>query len=190
MMISPGLTEIGDEAFKGCISLHSIKLPERIRKIGDRAFWTSRGWKTVSLSPGIGKISLGVSVVDDTSKEKFCSDGFFAWVEPHTAKYVPNPFHSERSITVVPVLKAVPRGLKFVRIHGGNGIESVSRGTSGVLYVPSAVNGVPVVCINNLAFYGCTKLTKVVVPSTVMEVGEKAFLNPTLLPPFSPRQTI
>ena len=38
MTLSGGVTEIGQEAFKGCIGLTSITIPDQVKGIGQAAF--------------------------------------------------------------------------------------------------------------------------------------------------------
>jgi hypothetical protein len=48
-------------------------------------------------------------------------------------------------------------------------------GPGGVVVIPSAVNGVPVVGIGDNAFLNCTRLAGVTIPNSVTNIGEYAF---------------
>ena len=48
---------------------------------------------------------------------------------------------------------------------------------SGVLSIPSVLDGFPVSCIGNDAFFGFDKLAVVSLPDTICEIGENAFRN-------------
>jgi len=60
----------------------------------------------------------------------------------------------------------------------GNGSESaVTNSTSGVLKIPSSIDGYPVKSIANKAFYGCSQLTGIELPSSIQSIGSSAFAN-------------
>ena len=54
------------------------------------------------------------------------------------------------------------------------GFVAVTSGVTNVV-IPASINGHPVVNIDVDAFYGCTKLTNVVVPASVTNLADKAF---------------
>ncbi len=43
--------------------------------------------------------------------------------------------------------------------------------------VPSLINGLPVACIADRAFYGCKELEKIVIPQTVKYIGKEVFMG-------------
>ena len=54
--VPEGVTEIGDDAFKGMANLLKVKLPESVRKIGDRAFKGCRQLNEVNFPEGLAEI--------------------------------------------------------------------------------------------------------------------------------------
>ncbi|MCQ2391712.1 MAG: leucine-rich repeat domain-containing protein, partial [Kiritimatiellae bacterium] len=56
-------------------------------------------------------------------------------------------------------------------------IESVWPEVSGALMIPSTLNGYPVTSIGDHAFFGCSGLTSVTIPSSVTDIGDYAFGN-------------
>jgi hypothetical protein len=66
---------------------------------------------------------------------------------------------------------------EVVVVGGGNGSTAVPSTTSGVINVPSTINGYPVVEINAHAFDNCDALTKVNIPDGVRYIGDSAFAN-------------
>lgn len=47
----------------------------------------------------------------------------------------------------------------------------------GVLNIPSTINGKPIVCIDDFAFYNCSDVTYVNIPDSVVHIGWAAFCN-------------
>jgi len=54
--VPEGVTEIGDDAFKGMAHLLKVKLPESVRRIGDRAFKGCRQLNKVNFTEGLTEI--------------------------------------------------------------------------------------------------------------------------------------
>ena len=70
-----------------------------------------------------------------------------------------------------------PDGLKFTLINNGAGYE-VSDGSAkidGVIELPSAYNGKPVIKIASNGFLNCSKLSGIIIPSSVTAIGKDAF---------------
>jgi len=53
-------------------------------------------------------------------------------------------------------------------------------GVSGLVSIPSIINGLPVIAIGTNAFWGCN-LTNIMIPSSVTSIGKWAFANCTNL---------
>lgn len=67
-------------------------------------------------------------------------------------------------------------------INGGNAqvgesyySSAISRSTTGAITIPSFLGGCPVTSIGDYAFYECTELTSITIPSSVNSLGEYAF---------------
>ena len=48
-------------------------------------------------------------------------------------------------------------------------------GCGGAVTIPSTINGLPVTCIGDKAFFACTSLTSVTIPEGVTSIGDEAF---------------
>ena len=58
VVIPPGVTIIGDEAFSACQKLASVTIPEGVTKIGQRAFLGCMAIKTIALPASIERIGM------------------------------------------------------------------------------------------------------------------------------------
>ncbi|MEI6607091.1 MAG: leucine-rich repeat protein, partial [Verrucomicrobiota bacterium] len=60
-----------------------------------------------------------------------------------------------------------------------NGAVSITafNGSGTVVSIPDSINGLPVISINDYAFYQCTGLTSVIIPYGVTSIGIGAFYN-------------
>ena len=58
---------------------------------------------------------------------------------------------------------------------GSSRTPAISNTTSGEIIIPSSLGGYPVSSIGEHAFYGCSKLTSVTIPSSVVSIGWQAF---------------
>ena len=61
-------------------------------------------------------------------------------------------------------------------VYSGSSLSpAVSKATAGAITIPSTLGGCTVSSIGNWAFYNCTNLTRVTIPSSVTSVGYSAF---------------
>lgn len=67
VVVEPGVTTIGDEAFLCCRNMESIVLPETITHIGTSAFEDCSSLKRLELNEGV--ISLGTNIIKSTNSD-------------------------------------------------------------------------------------------------------------------------
>ena len=60
-------------------------------------------------------------------------------------------------------------------------VPAIPKGTVGAITIPSTLGSCPVTKIEGGAFYGCSELTAVAIPSTVTSIGHGAFAGTKLL---------
>lgn len=151
--IPEGVTSIGDHAFHKCESLKSIAIPDSVTSIGDNAFDGCSSLTTVVISSNVKEIQR------DTFKE--CTNLENIIISENT-KIHRDAFKDTQW------LKNKPKGVVYV----GKGAYK----SKGAMPGRCAVLRDGTVKIFSQAFKS-TQLRSVVVPSSVRELGEEAFMN-------------
>ena len=170
------VTAIGKEAFKSCIHLKKIRLPDTVTSIGDSAFYGCSGMISVSLPDSLvligdhafeGCTSLTSIVIPEKVEEipfmafEKCA-GLTSVTLPEGVKTIrPCAFSHCSSLTFVDI----PKGLTFL---GWISFEGCSALTSVV--IPDGVKQ-----IGHNTFTDCTNLSSVVIGKGVRKIGERAF---------------
>ena len=67
------------------------------------------------------------------------------------------------------------QGLKFDKVNGGYMVIGIGNCKDSEVIIPSYHNGKKVISIKSCAFENCLQITKIAIPNTVKEVGDKAF---------------
>lgn len=170
-----GLTEICDNAFKGCSGLKKITLPESIQKIGEFAFCDCTSLKEIIIPSHITELPRGVFQntgfrsfeIDD----RFTSIGSGIFAECKYLKSVKLP----NSMTAIPLcmfdgcvsLQSIDFPAKV------SAIEEYAFAGSGLTKceIPSRIKK-----IGDGAFFECMKLKELSVPPNTI-LGESVFNN-------------
>jgi hypothetical protein len=167
LILPASLTAIGASAFYGCSGLDSVFLPAGLGTIGDSAFYGCTGLTSVAL-PSTGLETIGASA-----------------------------FYGCTSLDGI----ALPASLKTIGTHAFSGCASLSFTANGgtwttdasgkalikdgntLVSYPSASGAVDVSSATGLttigyeAFYGCTYLTGITLPSGLKTIGDYAFFG-------------
>ncbi len=189
VILPEGLSTIGVSAFKHCENLSYVKLPDTLEVICDSAFSFASSLEEIVLPEGLEEIDWLA----------FFASGLKEITIPSTVNLIyGNPFATA-------YLKSVKlaEGNSQYRIKDGalfseDGINVVPNGVSGRFEVPDGINYVAsyafscssvteVVLPNtineiyNYAFLAATRLTKIVLPDSVAKIGSNAFRSCTSL---------
>ena len=157
IVLPHGLQKIGMGSFEACYSLATIQIPDTVKEIGFRAFHSCSSLQQIVLPEGLEYIEL-------------CC---FAECEKLTDVHIPQ--------SIKMVAPGAFDGTPFanVGIHYANDLL-VSCGEvaleDGCLTIQE---GMRVICEN--ALYGCKNLRKVIMPSSLQEIGVQAFAECTNL---------
>ena len=193
------LVEIENEAFSGCVNLKQLNLP-RIQNIGQKAFYNCENLSNVEISnvknigdqafygcssllsiklsnniENIGNQALGYSA-DDQIIPTFVVYGY--------AETVAEEYANTENIT----FRAMFTNLEhfYYNTYSNNGnteiyISFVDSFTAGNLIIPSEYKGIPITKIGPQAFYNCSFITGIILPSSIKTIDQQAFYGCTLL---------
>ena len=78
-------------------------------------------------------------------------------------------------VWTIPSKAATEGVLTYIVSNGEATITACDTSISGELVIPDTLGGYPVGSIGTSAFYGCSSLTRVVIPKGVKSIGEEAF---------------
>ena len=190
--IPDSVTSIGQHAFDNCYNLTSITIPDNVTNIGDYAFHLCI--KLASATIGANVTSIGQDAFANTSLTNVTIPGSvtsigeqaFAWCSGLTAVYcqgnAPSAdstvFAGDNAIvyyllgttgwdTTFGGLTTLPAMATQFAYTTQNGLITITgyTGPGGEVNIPATINGVPVTGIGGKAFYNCTSLTSVTIPT-------------------------
>jgi len=91
--------------------------------------------------------------------------------------FVPTPATTTQSTTTPTVTSdPIPPGLEY-STAGNNVTITKYTGTASTLTIPSQIQNMAVTAIADNAFFGCTSLTSISLPSSIRTIGNSAFQN-------------
>ena len=172
------ITEIGQEAFKGCNGLTRIKLPDTITKIGYRAFAGCSGLTSITIPDsvtvigksafnacsGLTSITIPNSVTEIGEYAFYGCSGLTSITIPDSVTEIGNDAFAWCSgLTSI----TIPDSVTVI----GNDAFTVCSGLTSIT-IPNSVTR-----IGRYAFNGCSDLTSITIPNSVTEIGDGAFLN-------------
>ncbi len=153
VIISDGVTSIGNCAFYYCRSLTSVTIPNSVTSIGNEAFWYCSSLTSVTIPNSV--TSIGYSAFENCSSL--------------TSINIPNSVTSIRdyafrrcsSLTSITIPNSVT-SIGFSAFSGCSNLTSIT--------IPNSVTR-----ILDSAFSGCSNLTSITIPNSVIRIGDSPF---------------
>jgi hypothetical protein len=155
------LTTLGAWAFAFCDRLSSVSLPAALTAIGDNAFAFNSGLSQAWFrgdAPAMGRDVFRAAAADFVVYYQQSAAGFSSplWLG-YPSEALPDDFD--------------------YRIDGGAVTITGYTGRGGAVVVPALIAGLPVLAIDDAAFYGCASLTEMTLPAGLARIGDLAFAN-------------
>jgi hypothetical protein len=180
VIVSEGVTTVGDLAFSRCSSLSSIIIPSSLKEIGFRSFLFCKSLKNLNLPSGLKVISIqAFSLCSSLESITF----------PSSIEYIgPSSFENCSSLESVTFEK--PCKIKeiqyrtFMYCTALKSIElplSITKISTSAFSCCKALESVEIQSnvteIGGWAFNECISLEKISIPQSVTNIGNRAFQN-------------
>ena len=181
--VKSSLREIGREAFKGCKSLQTIDIPKSCKLFGEAVFYRCGSLRHIDIPSSVGEISHEMFAYCESLQtiripQKCRSIGASAFFKATSLRRIVGAESVEvigskafRSCSSLLELPPFP-SLKYV----GQQAFELDTSLQHVDFSTSSIS-----TISQKLFANCGQLTDVILPSSVTEIDESAFINDKLL---------
>ena len=201
VVIQPGVTSIGKNAFSGCENLKSITIPEGVTSIGGNAFGGCSSLTSITIPEGV--TSIGKYAFDGCENLKSITipegvtsieDETFQWCSSLMSITIPKSvtsigwyaFEGCVSLTSITIPKGVTsigwiafegcKNLKSITIP--EGVTNIGGGAfSGCINLKSITIPEGVTSIEESVFFACSSLMSITIPKSVTSIGRDAFVG-------------
>ena len=169
-----GLTKIGEYAFAGCVNLTGIKIPNTVDKIGNNAFYVCSNLSRVTIEESLHKKVTGL--FDSCPKAVF----YDYLVAGDYELMITNPATNGTGTVMFIGMAKPTEAVTVPTVAEINGIKyKVTRIAQDAFFqdntIKTLVIGANVTVIDANAFYGCANLVKVSGGKGLKTIGSNAF---------------
>ncbi len=152
VVISDGITSIGSDTFRNMYYVNAVELPKSVTVIGEYAFADCISLSQIDLK--YVQSIYGYAFTNCSSLKTVSAGSSLSYV-------------NEWAFDYTPYLDALSARSP---IYLGNCLYKVHTETQGVFEIPDGIT-----YIAPLAFYNCSQITDINIPSSVTEIGDQAF---------------
>lgn len=179
IVISEGVTNIGDHAFYKCTNLLSVSIPQTVTRIGERSFGNCNKLGVINLPDGL--TSIGQSCFEN------CGELSSIVIPNGVTKVKTTTFKGcsgLTSITIGSSVSSVEEGAfegcsnvkELVYAEGCTKTLQTNLTSLTSIAIPNSVTS-----IGSYSFYNCTSLTSIAIPNSVTSIESYSFYNCTNL---------
>lgn len=177
--IPESVTKIKDNAFNSCISLVEINIPNRVTEICDGAFAECSSLKSIGLPDSVTEIG----------RYAFANTGLTSLILPKYVTYLGwDILNGTEGVTTLTIPKTVTDAgsaleQSYVQdLTFESGCAEIPEGiANGAQHLTKVIIPESVIKIGNSAFRCCSSLVDIKIPSRVTEIGDSAFAECTAL---------
>lgn len=187
------VTSIGEEAFNNCYNLTSISIPANVTSIGDAAFYSCSKLTSVtvnSIEPvAIDNECFTNSVNATLNLPKGSYENYSTADNWKNFKTIKEPAHSvgdtfKASVAVggsnyKVIFRVTNTSSHYVSIGDGEetAFPNSATGRATIPYSITGYDGISydVTAISDKLFYGCNRISSIIIPYSVKEIGSLAF---------------
>lgn len=194
IMIPDGVTSIEDSTFFWCKNLESILLPNSILNIGEEAFCGCESITDISIPNSVTSIGLFAfrhcsNLTKIVVPRSVSEIGDYAFADCENLKIIEYlggetkwNLNFNSNLLGFDDVKIVFKydELEYALNDDGNSYSIIGIGAyreEKAVEIPSIYNGKPVTIIEDRAFRNCQNLTNIVIPQSIIKIGEYAFEN-------------
>ena len=184
--IPSNVTWIACGAFQNCTGLTRVTISDGVKQIDEQAFRFCTGLKEVNIPASVTRLGYEMFCgCDNLESVIYCGnqaqwDAIEKYYKPYSEEDfldgITLKFHNYQNGACI-ICQACDTVLTFALNEEGNGyvVSDCDSTASGVIAIPEIFTELPVTGIGYTAFYGCTGLTGIVIPSSVTTIDWGAF---------------
>jgi hypothetical protein len=153
LTIPEGVSELGDNSFRGCKNLQELVLPASLQKLGNSAFRDCESLTKLTIPEGVSELNYP-SFAGCKSLQELILPSSLQKIGDHT-------FSDCESLTKLTIPEGVSELSDFT-FHGCKNLQE--------LVLPASLQK-----LGSSVFFGCESLTKLTIPEGVSELGDNSF---------------